>query len=83
MFKVTANVFGAYTFGKLEGQTNPKQVIGLTMYGDSAKAAMGKINKAANGAFFTVEKVEDLRPPHIIALERLLKSAPHLQQIAA
>lgn len=62
MFKVTVDVFGTYNRGKLVGQTNPKQVVSLTMFGDSVKAALGKINKATNGAIFNVVKVDDLRP---------------------
>lgn len=77
-FKVSVNVFGVYTHGKLAGQTNPKSSITLTMYGDTVKAAFSKINKAVNGAFFSVIKVDDLRPAHIRALDVALARMPHM-----
>lgn len=68
--KVTAEVFGTYSHGKLAGLTNPKQVVSLTMFGESAKAAISKINKASNGAFYRIASVVDMSPksaPEVLA----------------
>ena len=73
--KVTVDVYGTYTHGKLAGQTNPKQVVGLTMFGDSVKAALGKINKATGGALYAIVSTEDLSPAK--------KAASALSKIAA
>jgi hypothetical protein len=63
MFRANVDVYGTFSHGKLKGQTNPKQVVSLTMFGDTVKAALGKINRECGGATHIVREIRNLALP--------------------
>lgn len=62
MFKVTFDVFGTYTHGKLAGKVNPKASVLMTFFGDDFKHCKGKLNSQTDGAFYKVYDVVNLTP---------------------
>lgn len=69
-YAVTVDVFGTYSHGKLAGKTNPKSFVTLTIFGDSVKQALGKINRESGGALTVV------RGTHRLGEQRLDKVLP-------
>lgn len=54
MFKIIAKVYGVYTHGRMQGKTNPKSVVTVTVHGETAKDALKNLTKTADGAFYRV-----------------------------
>lgn len=56
-FKIVATVFGEYQWGSKVGKTNPKAFTRMTVYGDTFKKAIAKLNMTE--AFYRLEEVLD------------------------
>jgi hypothetical protein len=56
-FKIVATVFGEYQYGAKVGKTNPKAFTRMTVYGDTFKKAIAKLNMTE--AFYRLEEVVD------------------------
>lgn len=56
-FKIVATVFGEYQHGAKVGKTNPKAFTRMTVYGDTFKKAIAKLNMTE--AFYRLEEVLD------------------------
>lgn len=69
LFKSVFDVFGTYTWGKLEGKTNPKALATVTMFGDDFKDCKSKLNHQTDGAFFKPVEIIDLNPAYSRAYE--------------
>ena len=64
-FRSTFDVFGVYTHGKKEGQTNPKAVVSMTFYGTSFKDCKNKLISQTVGALYKPTEIVDLDLPVI------------------
>ncbi len=56
-FRVTFNVYGVFTHGKMAGKTNPKAHSLMTFFGDTVKECISKMQKTE--AFYTIFSVEE------------------------
>lgn len=88
-FRVTATVFGCYTWGKLKGHTNPKAFVRLTVFGDTVKKAIAKLSiqrdekgKIIPGdAFYRIEEVVDegREAIRVIEMEPEVDTSPEIE----
>jgi hypothetical protein len=57
--KLTLHVYGVYTHGRLEGQTNPKSATTMHFYGTCFKHAIRKAKETIGGAFYQIVSTEE------------------------
>jgi hypothetical protein len=58
--RVTFDVFGTYTHGKLLGKVNPRESVRLSMIRKNMKQAKGAVVHMTDGAFYKIVSVDNL-----------------------
>lgn len=60
MLKVTFDVYGIYTRGRLLGKVNPSAHTTMVFYGEDVKTAVSKLAKQTEGSFYKIKSVEEI-----------------------